>query len=221
MKLKQQEYREIDNLWQTGSLDSTKWTVANGGSKTSKSVAKYLNGTVSCESVLSGSSPGTTSVNVKYKIDLRTFGNNFSFAVSNYSGTGILMGATYDRAAYGDGYVKIGEQTLLTYNAQSSGSGGASATGGGANFYIKITGDNMNIKRVGYGTAVGYGTGQTREWTLIADDTNVNISGLSIIELEIQTRGYVESNSYARSRSYLTVGPLIFTKQLIGSDKTL
>lgn len=209
----QQDYKEIDNFWNTDSLDTDYWTVASSGSGWTRS-ATYNNGTIRVFGRVAGSKNSGT-ITATNKIDLRNYGNKFMFTIG-------LKASEYSRstnAASITGTVTLGSTVLLTsttggYTAQNP----DKTTGGYVTFWITIEGDNMNIKRQFLNNTGGSFVGS---FTPIADDTNVNISAISTLTLELKINGTTGSSSSIWAESTMDLSPIIYTKNTMGSNKTL
>lgn len=213
VNLIQQDYKELDNFWKTGNLDSTYWTVASSGSGWS-GTATYNYGTIRLVGSVAGSSR-SGSVTATNKIDLRNYGNKFMFTIG-------LKAEEYSLGTSNSSInatVKIGNTTLLT-----SDTGGYTdqnpdkTTGGYVTFWITIEGDNMNIRRQFLNNTGGSFVGS---FTPIADNTNVNISAISTLTLELKITGGTGPNSKLWANSTMDLSPIIYTKNTMGSDKTL
>lgn len=209
----QQDYKEIDNFWNTGSLDTNHWTVASSGSGWSGS-ATYNNGTIRLIGQVSGSSRSGT-VTATNKIDLRNYGNKFMFTI----GLKADEHSVSTQGASIESTVKLGTTVLLTSTTGGyTGQNPDKTTGGYVTFWITIEGDNMNIKRQFLNNTGGSFVGS---FTPIADDTDVNISAISTLTLELKISGGTGSNSGIWANSTMDLSPIIYTKNTMGSNKTL
>lgn len=196
-------FREYDNFWQTGDVSSTYWTISKAGDQASNTYYTYNVGTINAGSSANGSSRESSGTCTTI-LDLRSFGNKFMFSVS----------ASADCNNYKNGagsYIKLNDTTILSCTA-----GQLSTSGGGATFWITISGNNMNVRRSYASKTSGSGA-----FTVITDNTNVNITGITSLVLKIETGASTDSNSYATAGTNLRLSPIIFSKELIGSNKTL
>jgi len=98
------------------------------------------------------------------------------------------------------------DTTLIEVTA----TGGTTDTAAGANFWITIIGDNLNIRRQELNKQ---GTGS---YTLISNDTDIDISAIDEVKLYL----YAYTNAgqtYNSAFSYPKISPIIGTKKIMGS----
>lgn len=209
-KLTSPPFKEYDNFWTTGNVSSTYWTVTKAGDQSSNTSYTYNVGTINAVSSANGTSRESSGTCTTV-FDLRSLGTNFSFSVS--------ASATQNSYANGAGsYIKLNNTTLLSC---TTGGDGAAVSGGGVTFWVSISGTTMNIRRSYVSNASGIDGSGSGGFTLIADNTNVDISAATSLVLQIVTGASTDSNSYATSSTALRLSPIIFTKELIGSNRTL
>ena len=80
-------------------------------------------------------------------------------------------------------------------------------------YWCEFIGDNLNIKR-----RYIWNDDEAATMSVVTNNTNVNVSAYTSVSLKMRTDNDNDNNSYAETRTQVRMSPIIFTKELIGSN---
>ena len=197
---------ETENFWGKDgeTLDTDFWTI----SSTTALTSVYDNGAIALQLEGDGSGVNRTST-ITSKTDLRSLGPNFYFSVTLKVYSNVYDNQIYARLRIGSTnllYVRIDDPANDSINLVLTG-----------HFWCTMSGTNLIVRRtyLASGTEAAAGSDDV---DIIADSSSINAT--SALYLDITLDCNTASNSNARSDSYAMLGPIIYTKQLIGSNGT-